>query len=151
MGKNQNMEPVDVNQAWVRSFDGKEDAMRVVIVNDDKIDINVNPVQQETKKEIQIERIEVPVIVKEQQIERIEIPVVVKETVIEKIEVPVISQKVEYIEKPIVVKEIVEIEKPVIVKEPMPFKMPKLVEAMIVAQTISLLGIFLVVFYKLVL
>lgn len=74
-----------------------------------------------TEKDVQIHRIEIPVIIKEiefrdivreitlveKEIERIEVPVIVKEIQIERVEVPIVITKTEIqiIEKPVIIRE----------------------------------------------
>lgn len=126
---------LDPGQIVKHAFDESKQANRVTLVdglhiNTDKIesaikdafkDVKINlstpTLQPVATQSVQIQKIEVPVIVKE--IQPLEVPVIIKEY--EKVEVPVIIEKIQVveIEKPIVVEttKVIEIEKQIVVKE----------------------------------
>lgn len=125
--KNNNISGLDHGQMLHRTLDGELEAQRVMIVGgivpDIKVDIDTSKLEEAFKNitvqatmpefkmpemqqsNIQIERMEIPVIVKETVIERIEIPVIVKEYEIKEIHVPYEVIKVVEIEKPMFIKE----------------------------------------------
>lgn len=140
---------LDVDQCARYSFDEENGAQRVIIVGGELPSIK----QEQT----QINKIEVPVIVKE--IEFRNIPQIIKETIYRDVNVPVIVKEIEYreIEKPIVIKEIeyrdvireviiqvpkIEtIEKQVVVTEYKQF--PMIVKICIVLQSLALIGLLI--------
>jgi hypothetical protein len=132
--KNTKLTQLDLHQIQKRSFDEENDAQRVTIIGGNVPDVKVNvdpsaitnavkagfsgltfpvqPVQQQSTQTVtQIQRIEVPVIVKETIIERVEIPTIVKEVVYKEIKMPVETIRTIEVEKPIVTREIQVIEK----------------------------------------
>lgn len=150
--KNNNIEHVDVNQAWTRAFEGPNDAFRVTVVSQE---VDTEGLKQAVKEGLSnitidnsVNRIEVPVIVKELEIVQVEKQIVVKEQEIVRIEVPVIQKEYVTIEKPIIVKEILEIEKPIVIKEQEKFELPKIVIALVGLQAIATLGILIVTILK---
>lgn len=100
MDKSFQLTQLDPDQIQKQVFDEGERAYRVVLLNNTE---QSNAPQSNTIT--QIERIEVPIIVKELEIKEITIPVIVKEVQIERIEVPVIVKEtviqIERIEVPV--------------------------------------------------
>lgn len=110
--KNPNRSLLDLHQIQNLMFDTDNDAQRVVIVGG-MTEGQIMSVQQPAQVQTQV--ITVP------QIERVEVPVIVKELEIKEIQVPFIQQetKIVEIEKVIFVPEIkiVEVEKPVVITQ----------------------------------
>jgi|694.fasta_scaffold00313_39 hypothetical protein len=127
----------DYNQITAFEHDESLDAKRVIVVGGEMPTFNIPELKMP-----EIQKIEVPVIItqKELQVERIEVPVIVKETEIKEIEKQVIvlqkEWQVERVEIPIVQKEIEVIEKPVILKEIVQQDLPSWIKALLAAQAL---------------
>jgi hypothetical protein len=131
----------DTNQINSAEHYEEFDARRVYIVNGEMPTINVPEIKIPEIKMPEIKTIEVPVIViqKELQVEKIEVPVVIKETEIKEVQTQVVvvdkQLQIERVEIPVVQKEIEIIEKPVVITE---YKdLPKWVNVLLVAQALT--------------
>ena len=104
----------DPNMIVRRAFDEKLDANRVIIVAGEMPEFKFPQAGQQSNS-VQIERIEVPVIVKEVQFKEIEKIIVQEKVIIERIEVPTIITKTEtqYVDRIVIEKQIQEIVKEV--------------------------------------
>jgi hypothetical protein len=117
---NNNRKLTDLDNAQIlrQQHDVESEAQRVVIVSGEvpEIKVDSSAITEAVKEGLKNSTSNKETVV---QVERIEVPVIVKETVIERVEIPVIVKEVEYreIKIPIEVVKVVEIEKPVIVKE----------------------------------
>lgn len=131
----------DPNSIVQREFDELLDAKRVVIVGGTLPNFNVQG-QAAEQREVQIERIEVPVIVKEIELRIIEVEKVIvqREVQIERVEIPVVVTEVKEIikEVPVIQHEIKFVEVPVVVKEVQFKEMSKLVKIAIAAQSLAI-------------
>jgi hypothetical protein len=132
---------MDPNMIERMSYDESINAKRVYIVNGEMPTINVPEIKIPEIKMPEIKTIEVPVIViqKELQVEKIEVPVVIKETEIKEVQTQVVvvdkQLQIERVEIPVVQKEIEIIEKPVVITE---YKdLPKWVNVLLVAQALT--------------
>jgi hypothetical protein len=132
---------MDPNMIERMSYDESINAKRVYIVNGEMPIINVPEIKIPEIKMPEIKTIEVPVIViqKELQVEKIEVPVVIKETEIKEVQTQVVvvdkQLQIERVEIPVVQKEIEIIEKPVVITE---YKdLPKWVNVLLVAQALT--------------
>lgn len=120
--KNTKLSQLDNQQISKHMFDEENDAQRVIIVSGEVPDVKVSVDPQAITDAIQkglegfkVNSVNPPSL----QIERIEVPVIIKETVIEKVEIPVIIKEIEYreIKVPFEIVKTIEIEKPVFLKE----------------------------------
>jgi len=151
------MSQFDFDQIQKMVYDEEANANRVTIVGADiklepKINIppiQISPMQGQIQKEIQIERIEVPVIIKEQEIKVVEVPKVIVETKIKELPVDriIVQEKFHKVEVPVVVHDIQvkEIEKPVIVER---FREDKVLKAFQIIQSLAVFGILIKMLMK---
>lgn len=158
MSKNSNLSQLDHNQMVQKMFDEHLDAQRVSIVGGSSINIDIDPKQitdaiKEGLKNISIEQKTpeiVPFLTEKEvekhifipQIERIEVPTIIREVEYKTIEIPVITERIVTIEKPIVIKEV---EFKEVIKER---NYPLIIKVCTVLQTISVLGILLLNFLR---
>lgn len=144
MPKNENITQLDHKQYTARTFDGDNDAQRVVIVGGEGITIKADVKMPEHNVQI----VDIPVIVKQLEVKEIEKPIIIKETVFEKIEIPVISEKIKIveIEKPIIHTVFQKVEVPVIVKEREPLH--KGIKYLLIAQAMCFIIVEIVKLIK---
>jgi hypothetical protein len=160
--KNDNITQLDFNQYDRRTFDEQNDARRVVLVGANDLKVEAKEINIDTKelasnikenmkeivdklndklnnkeKEIIIEKIEVPTIIKETEIKTVEIPKIITEIQYKEVHVPIIQEKIKEVE----VTKYVEI--PKIVYADRVLKLPKLVIIGFIVQSITLLGILI--------
>lgn len=132
----------DPNQIVTSEHDEQNNAKRVIIVGGEIPEFKMPDLSNlKLSGGSQIQKIEVPVIVKEVQLEKIEVPVVIKEIEIREIEkpIPVVIKEihVERVEVPIVVKEYETIQSAAQVKEITQIeKMPKWAMGIILVQSL---------------
>lgn len=143
--KNLNPSLLDHHQMQNLMFDESNHAQRVIIIGDSRNLVHtpeVSAAPQKVETVVQKEYITVP------QIERIEVPVIVKEIEIREVQVPVIQEKIQVVQvdKIITVQDtrIVEIEKPVVVtqieyRDNVSKDLLKVVYGLAAAQAISIL------------
>lgn len=156
MNKNNNLSQLDHNQMTQKMFDQDLDAQRVSIVGGGDIKINIDPSQitdaiKDGLKSLSIintPTIDKPdtLIIKENvfipQIQKIEVPVIIKEVEYKTIEIPVITEKIITIEKPVIIREI---EFKEVIKER---NYPLIIKICTVLQTIAVIGILLFNFLR---
>jgi len=122
MNKNSNLTQLDTNQIVQKMFDDKLDAQRVSIIGGTDIKINIDPSQitdaiKEGLKGVTFQQKTpdiVPFLTEKEvekhifipQIERIEVPTIIKEIEYRTIEIPVITERIVTIEKPVIIKEV---------------------------------------------
>lgn len=156
MDKNDKYTDRDENQIARYEHQENLDAKRVYVVGGDfKINVESSqPLKPEiitVEKTIVVEKpvlVEKEIVVKEKEIIEVEKPIIVKEFSIEKIEIPLIQKEIELktiqIEKPIIVKEVEYRDLKIEVNS----KENKFLIPLIVLQSISILGIILVLIFK---
>lgn len=112
MSKNPNRSLLDLHQIQNLMFDTENDAQRVVIVggmsDGGQVVVQQAPQQPQVITVPQIERVEIPVIVKELEIKEVQVPFIQQETKIIEIEklVFVPEIKVVEVEKPVVITQV---------------------------------------------
>jgi hypothetical protein len=161
LSKNPNHSLLDPGQIKVKTFNEENDSVRVTIIEGGDF---IRIPEAIVERKVQIEKIEVPVIIKELEIKEIskdvivqkvifeKIPEIIREVQIEKIEVPIVITEYEKINIPVPIKEleikeiirevpivqtkIERIEVPVIVKELEFVEMSNWIKLLIVSQLI---------------
>jgi len=144
--KNNNITQLDFNQYDRRTFDENHDARRVVLVGATDLKVEAKEINIDTKELANDIKESMKEVVdklnnkeKEIVIEKIEVPTIIKETEIKTIEIPKIVTEIQY--KEVEVTKYVEI--PKIVYADRVLKLPKLVIIGFIIQSITLLGILI--------